>query len=268
MSDYGFATYDERTGKRVAKINSKYPVFGPKYADIKTAFRTTHISDTKTYSVRPNSVAIPTPNLPFYGVNNYYGVGTNKGYIEELVAEYEHGYDFRPLGYATVTGNITNNLVGQLQQTATSGGSSYGGNFTIYLNRQWFDVELRPSAGEILAQTNGDIAPWEYSAVAVGNMSSNAGFKVPNSVLGVFLTQYNPSATINLRDFGDIPPYRVEIDDKKVKIWKCVYWSEQVLRAKRPSFDIYHRKKLIENFAGTEIDVTVYLCPYKMEDLL
>ena len=35
MSDYGFATYDERTGKRIAKINSKYPVFGPKYADIK-----------------------------------------------------------------------------------------------------------------------------------------------------------------------------------------------------------------------------------------
>ena len=43
---------------------------------------------------------------------------------------------------------------------------------------------------------------------------------------------------------------------------------EQVLRAKQSSFDIYHRKKLIENFAGTEIDVTVYLCPYKMEDLL
>ena len=271
MSDYGFKTYNERTGKEEASINSKYPIFGPNYYDIKTAFRTTHISDIKTYNVRGNTLSIPTPNKPYYGYNNYYGVNRASGYTDYIIAEYEHGYKFRPIGYFTVTGNLVGNLVGQLQQTTTVGGSTYGGNFTVYLNKNYMDITLTPAVGELATQTGSATQAWEYVNVTVGTTGSNYDFKVPSAVPGVFLTQNNYDATIPFRGYDATPPYFVEITDTKVIIKKRVYWAEQVLRAKTPSsntFDIYERSKIIENFAGSELDFTVYLCPYKEEDLL
>ena len=53
MSDYGFATYDEKNPKkRLGTINSKWPIFGPKYANISKTFKTVHINDTYSPSYK------------------------------------------------------------------------------------------------------------------------------------------------------------------------------------------------------------------------
>ena len=271
MSNYGFVTYNEKTGKKEVSINSKYPVFGPEYNKINSTFRTTHISDTKTYPIKTASISIPTPNLPYYGIDNYYGISEYVGYDDELVTEYEHGYKFRPIGYATITGKIIGNNVGELSQTVISGTMSYGGNFTVYSNTRWLDTELTPGFGGMNSQTGGFYLPWERNSMTVGNSQYTGNFIVPDSVLGVFLSRYNVNATIGIRQGlpGTISaPYWVEIDDTKVKIWKRIYWADHIIRAKPSDYDAYERGKVRENFAGSELDITVYLCPYKLGDLI
>ena len=49
MSDYGFATYDGSVhNRRKGVVNSKWPIFGPKYTDISRCYKTFHLSDTTT----------------------------------------------------------------------------------------------------------------------------------------------------------------------------------------------------------------------------
>ena len=65
MSDYGFATFDEKTGRNEMKINSKWPVFGPEYSKIAQQFKTIHLTDTKSKTVQTASLSIPALNYNF-----------------------------------------------------------------------------------------------------------------------------------------------------------------------------------------------------------
>ena len=112
MSDYGFATYDEKTGRKAGSINSKWPIFGPRYKDIKRAFKTFHITDTKQYN--PNAMSASSVVLPPVEVGveyeqfliNQYHASVRES---EPILTIPHGYGKRPLGYATISGTFSKN---------------------------------------------------------------------------------------------------------------------------------------------------------------
>lgn len=86
---------------------------------------------------------------------------------------------------------------------------------------------------------------------------------IPNACLGVF------GSYPNTIDLGIGPnPYRVEIDDEKVYIYRSVKWTDHLVRAgyKNNTLDIRQRTQAIEDYAGSSIDVTIYLTPYSLED--
>ena len=106
MSDYGFATYDDKSGKkRLGSVNSKWPIFGPKYANIDKCFKTIHISET--YMPNYKTADLPQPVIPS---GSYYAYNDYRWHEKQLIYQYEHGYDFRPVGYAVFSGDMTVNV--------------------------------------------------------------------------------------------------------------------------------------------------------------
>lgn len=279
MSDYGFVTYDEKTGRVSEKINSKYPIFGPEYKNIATQFRTIRLVETTERSPDDISSSVAVPGWQNEWEDGYwYGKNYVQRTVEEEVFSYKHNLGKRPLGYYTVTGTITRNVRADLVQKVQAG-SGYGGKFNIYKNLT-ISRTLRPVPNTMTELAFGsNVGFWNYSIVQPYNNKSWADYvdyqciNIPNACLSAFANTPGQSNLLGDDDRnanGDIiDPYRVVIDDEKVHIYKRYHWVDNITRSgkKNGSLDIRQRTKAIEDFAGSTIDITVYLVPFSEGDL-
>lgn len=279
MSNYGFTTFDEKSGKTAVSINSKWPIFGPNYSDIKSAFKTIHFTDTTQYD--PYDMSDPSVVLPDVSNDNPFNMTGYHAYEKDLVATIPHGYKFRPVGYATISGKYVKNtrcvwdyskvqddfnefppdanLYGVKQETGGMISSAGGGISGISGNNQEI---FYTNPWEVGVITYPEFPPDDY-----GYMTSNL-FSIPGE----------NSATPDI-DLGAIPsvyrpPYSVEIDDTNVYIYRHWYWCDVWKRHKYignqlgQGWDVRARIKGVIDYAGSDFDVTIYLCPYNMEDLI
>lgn len=272
MSDYGFATYDDKTGKIAEKISYKYPIFGPEYRNIATQYKTIHINDTKVNSVRSASLTVPNMIYQYSYTGTaydiYYGDSYYVSNYDELVYRYEHGFKKRPMGYAIITGNLVRNTRTKLVQTVVAG-SNVGGNFTvtpIFTS----SVGLAPDRNGLKELGVVDIPMWNSNILTVKRLSDGGvtgkDIIIPNACMGIF-GDY-PNLT-DVKGSNTKAPYRVEIDDTYVKIYRNISWADHLVRAgyQNATLDVRERTQAIEDYAGSSLDVTLYLVPYSLEDL-
>lgn len=284
MSDYGFATYDERTGRVSEKINSKYPIFGPEYKNISNQYKTIKIFDTKVNKISdlPSSgVTIPTDGECYWISQDHY-FGENGGpqgiYEDKCIYSYKHGFKKRPLGYAIITGTLVRNLRYVLQQNQVSG-MNMGGTFRVPLSGDGVitsNIELAPRMGEISQLTISAGEPWVDPAVAVSKVAQGGVATRDIIIKDVCDNAFVRFLYYHIANSGGQPvdqsPYRVEITDTEVKIYRRTFWYDSIARAYQtaPSYAAYNvnqRTKLVEDYAGSSLDVTLYLVPYSLEDL-
>lgn len=265
MSDYGFATYDEkRKNRRLGMVNSKWPIFGPNYSEIKRAYKTIHLIDTYEPELKTEPFVKNGPN----------GVLEKRWNEKQLVYQFEHGYKFRPLGYAYFSGDININIKAIMQQTVPPGHN--WSSYTVYGNYSGSTAVLpNINSQMVVSRTNTAYSPmavipgqyiFKLTTNPVPSQTSEALLQVPSGTLGAALSwQY----TILNNQVGDVRwPYSVEIDDKYVKIYRNVYWLDTLIWLDTTGGDIDYRVKGAAYFAGTGIDCTVYLCPYSFSDML
>lgn len=276
MSDYGFATYDEKnSNKRIASINSKWPIFGPEYNNISNAYKTYHISDA-TSSVAKNvdlGISKPTTN---YGETDAYH------YDKIEVFRKKHGFKKRPLGYVIFTGNVAKNVRCYIRQYHEGGSGGWGGDFELSgVNNAIIPISssLQKQMGTAYTESGYDplATTLEDSVFTIYDGSSyfpSGDLRVPTACVSAIKTTYH---MYNGNDPDDIPvpggglvlpPYSVEITDEDIVVYKNVYSCDIWWRFDSGSSRIYDRIKGITDFAGSEVDMTVFLCPYTMEDLL
>lgn len=284
MSDYGFATYDERTGRVSEKINSKYPIFGPEYKNISTQYKTIKIFDTKVNKISdlPSSgVTIPTDGECYWISQDHY-FGENGGpqgiYEDKCIYSYKHGFKKRPLGYAIITGTLVRNLRYVLQQNQVSG-MNMGGTFRVPLSGDGVitsNIELAPRMGKISQLTISAGEPWVDPEVAVSKVAQGGVATRDIIIKDVCDNAFVRFLYYHIANSGGQPvdqsPYRVEITDTEVKIYRRTFWYDSIARAYQtaPSYATYNvnqRTKLVEDYAGSRLEVTIYLVPYSLEDL-
>ena len=265
MSDYGFATYDERSGKKIeGVVNSKWPIFGPNYSDVKRAFRTIHFTDTKQYNFR-SSPSVSRPSATRNSISQYHG------YEKVLVATIPHGYKKRPLGYVTIAGSFVKNTRGKwVYKKTTDYYDTFPPDATLENvgiesgNMQGFMNMIRPTS--------------DTGSFSVFGMNPFSGCRIvyPNNSYW-YLVQNNysiPGNNSSQEDNSgyDRPPYGVEIDEDNVYLYRYYYWSDVYKRDyyydERVVWDIEARMYGIIDYAGSDFDLTIYLCPYSMEDLI
>ena len=284
MSDYGFATYDDRTGRVSEKINSKYPVFGPEYKKISTQYKTVKIFDTTVNSTEdlPSSgVTIPTDNECYWiGQDHYFGEngGPQGIYEDTCIYSYEHGFKKRPLGYAIITGKLVRNLRYTLVQDQVSG-MDMGGDFRVPLSGDGSitdNIELAPKMGKMMQLAIGVNDAWVDPSVMVSKVAQGGvttrDIIIKDSCDNAFVRPLYYHIAYDNGQPVDQSPYRVEITDTEVKIYRRTFWYDSIARAYQtaPSYARYNvnqRTKLVEDYAGSMLDVTLYLVPYNMEDL-
>lgn len=304
MSDYGFKTLKRGSESRVdTAINAKYPMMGFDLSHRPSAYRTIHISDAKTNPFASSSTpGYSSPSLPsvgsltsiYYGFNdpqgNFHPIlgGSNKtsGYVRELIYQYEHGYDFRPAGYGIITGTINRRTRTNAIGTPVSGNYYFNGSLS---NGNWNKITAFNTTEE--SGTTQNLFPY------MNGMKADTGESLNSHLFTYALrdapSTSNPNAAVkeamwrlsiyHFTNFvqGDnvYYPYDFEIDEKYVKIYRTYYWSEiygQIYFDHtfydsgynwRYQMQDYLRVKQVEQTAGSEIDITIMLFPYKMEDI-
>lgn len=291
MSDYGFATYDEKTGQIAEKINSKYPIFGPEYNKIAAQYRTTALHDTAVNEVRDAVLSVPAADIPIvwdYSTNAGIkeGLAETHGVIEIEVASYEHNMGKRPFGYYYISGNYNKNYRYILNQVQTVGGSSAGGTFNVplsgdgvltiagYVYPKISGINLGGSINDS-SYSNSDITLSSVEILKQSEASDKKVIVIPNSCIEQFNRQiYNVQAARYDDPMNPLPndPYYVTIDDERVHIYRRVFWIENIRREKiyvngSVTDDVHQRLRVIEDYAGTDLNITVYLVPYNLEDL-
>lgn len=276
MSDYGFATYDERNyNRKEGVVNSKWPIFGPKYNDISNSYKTYHFSDTTSSVAKNVDLGLSAPGN---------GGSTYKyHYIKTEIFRRKHGYKKRPLGYVVFTGNVVKNVRCYIKQYYENGSPAYGGYFEFSgVNTATIPVMSSLQGAMRTAYTstgyNGYATTLEDGVFTIydGSTSFPQGdIKVPTSVVSrvkISYHMYDDNDDTGIPPapggYNCLPPYTVEITDEDIVVYKNVYNCDVWYRTDSGSTRVYDRVKGITDFAGTEVDMTVILCPYTMEDLL
>lgn len=268
MSDYGFATYDEKSGKRLeGVVNSKWPIFGPSYKQIKRAFRTIHFTDTQQYTFQTSS-SVVLPPAQSSAISEYHA------HEKVLIATIPHGFKKRPAGYVSISGRFVKNKRCRWEYVRSYDRWNFyppsmtlNGIVTKSGNMQSFiGGYLRPTTddGGISAFNDnyydgygeGDIAI-AYPADAPGWLANNY-YSIPGN-----------NSSVEDQNGTERPPYGVEIDDENVYIYRYWYWSDVYKRDYLDgAWDVRAREKAVIDYAGSDFDVTLYLCPYTFDDLL
>lgn len=255
MSDYGFVTYDEKTGKkRLGSINSKWPIFGPKYNDIKTAFKTYFITDTYTqpYVSSPDVVMPPAGG---------YQENMKRGVVKTLVATIPHGYNFRPVGYATFAGTFRKNVRSKWDYKRLYDASNQWAPSTTLYNTDTTDIPSVSDGDGYIHSTKLDssISEFDFNLFTV-NYPSNVYYYLKNPE-GLFVT--------NIYGGEYVYPFVVEIDETNIYIYRNTYWVDKYGRFYYSgSSDLTARSQGVVDWAGSNFELTIYLAPYSMEDLI
>lgn len=310
MSDYGFKTL--KSGKERPKdiaINAKYTNMGFDLRHKPMPFVTISINDTRTnpyatMGVRGYNPA-PRPELnqltdtgfyyrdlnfnpvPFLGkANKTYGV------VDEVIYQAEHGYNFRPAGYVIYTGKINENIqkncvgipvAGQIITTVSGYTSSnYNWNLMSSFNRSvttssMVNGTLTPNMNKMTSKygevLNDRSFLYTIRTDEVPSTSSEQTW-VSNAVFNLSMKEFQ----LHLLN-GEFP-YRVEVDDKYIKVYRTYYWCEMwgrlYMKSQSNSGDISStayiedefKIKMVEQTYGSTVDITLMLFPYKMEDIL
>lgn len=284
MSDYGFATFDERSGKRKqGEVNSKWPIFGPKYGDISHAFRTIHFTDTKQYPLRTSpSVSLP----PVTSATGYYQnvVSQFHGYEKILVATVPHGFNKRPLGYCTINGNFVKNKRCRWDYTRTTDYYNLfppsvvlnavhmkNGPMASYMGSELVAIPTDQDSYELPVFVNNGYDEGVNGAVTEPAVTypDNTYWYLSSNIFQI------PGDNSSTPDISSVsrPPYGVEIDDTNVYLYRYYYWCDVYKRGyyddgDRVVADLRARETAVIDFAGSEFDLTLYLCPYSFDDLL
>lgn len=271
MSDYGFKTSDNN---RATVLNAKNPIFGFDMRHKPRAFKTFHIVDTKTSPIHTGSVSVPSIQTGTYSWA--WNENIDASSVRELVARVKHGYDFRPVGYASISGTLKYSLNVRIQQTQVAG--SYGGNYTKNLTAQKGKPQLvlvpnisgTPFASETgvglfdatadltAADFSGTVWPWTYPK----NIMTGQGYGPAYHPEFGFDLVFCPKAI------------EVTIDDEYIYFYRNYIWSDTIRRViykdgnGNITDDLRERVKVSEQFTGSEYNVTVYLCPFPLEELL
>lgn len=264
MSDYGFKTHDD-TGK--IAINAKNPIFGFDVGHKPRAFKTFRFTDAKTYPIQTGSTATPNPTP-----SDTWGWSQNitSGVIEETLLKVKHGYNFRPVGYAVITG--TWKISSRVQITQTQRAGSYGGNYTKTLIKDIHSYELTPNPFNGIWVSSTGVSPMSGSMVFLSTTDfsgTNWSYNYPKEVMTYY--PYGTSSQM-YADANDNPIY-VEFDDRYIYIKRKRSWSDTIRRCKfvwrgTTDQDIQERVKATSQFTGSTFDVTVYLCPFPLKELL
>ena len=268
MSDYGFKTSDDN---RATVLNAKNPIFGFDMQHNPRAFKTFHIVDTKTSPIHTGSVATPNPQP----VNSWgYAQNIDYGIIRELIAQVKHGYPFRPVGYATISGTMKYSLNVHFDQTQRAG--SYGGNYSKNLTKTkgQTDYILVPNMSGLpyTAITGSGVFVPSVNLTEQDFSGSLWPYDYPRQVMT--LMPFGPTYAPELGNENGMPKcIEVEIDDEYIYFYRSYAWSDTIRRAKftyngSTSQDIQERVKIAEQYTGSEYNVTVYLCPFPLEELL
>lgn len=268
MSDYGFKTSDDN---RATVLNAKNPIFGFDMQHTPRAFKTFHIVDTKTSPIHTGSVATPNPQP-----SNTWGYAQNVDYgtIRELITQVKHGYPFRPVGYATISGTMKYSLNVHFDQTQRAG--SYGGDYSKNLTKTkgQTDYILVPNMSGIpyASITGSNIFTPSVNLTEQDFSGSLWPYDYPKQVMT--LMAFGPTYAPELESASGMPKcIEVEIDDEYIYFYRSYGWSDTIRRAKfvwdgSTSQDIQERVKISEQYTGSEYNVTVYLCPFPLEELL
>lgn len=271
MSDYGFATYDDRTGKIAQKINSKYPIFGPEYSGISAQYRTTNIIETVQNSPGPIEELDDWPDRNIQFWDGYWvGKAHVSKYRDVLISRYNHNLGKRPLCYFWVTGTVVQNCRCQNYQYLADGSSSYGGSFDQYKTFSRTG-KVGPAMNYMVQLDIPEGFIWQNQYVAVRardyGYDPTSDIEIPNACFPAFSdARYNDSVVIENQD--NLPYYAVA-DDKEVRIYRRHWWSDHMCRvgSRSGNPDARQRTKCIIDYAGTNVEITVYLVPYNLEDL-
>lgn len=271
MSDYGFKTDDKN---RATVLNAKNPIFGFDLQHTPRAFKTFHIIDTKTSPIHTGSVATPNPQPAQYSWD--WSENIDYGKVRELITRVKHGYSFRPVGYATITGTLKYGFNVSFTQTQRAG--SYGGNYSKNLTKvnQPNEYILTPNISG-LPTTN---------ITGYGSLQASTTLSTQDFSGTTWPAQY-PKDIMTYYSFGPLRhapesfwpnngmPRCIEvvIDDEYIYFYRTYIWSDSIRRVKYNSGgtiidDIQERVKVSEQFIGSEYNVTVYLCPFPIEELL
>lgn len=266
MSDYGFATKDQNGN---TAINAKNPIFGFDMGHRPMAFKTFRFRDVKTPPIHTGNVPTPNPNpVDSWG----YAQNADVGEVKELIKKVKHGYNFRPVGYATITG--TWKISSRVQITQTQRAGTWGGNYTKTLI-----VDDRPSRDLVPNQFN---FPWVADTSVSGNFPGSAVSLNPEDFSGTIWSYEYPKGVFCYSEpwgaEGWFPtqsdcPIWVEFDDEYIYFYRQWSWSDTIRRCKfvyggTIYDDIQERVKASSSFSGSQFDVTVYLCPYPLKELL
>lgn len=264
MSDYGFKTHDD-TGK--IAINAKNPIFGFDVGHKPRAFKTFRFTDAKTYAIQTGSTATPNPTpTDSWG----YAQNVTSGEITETLLKVKHGYNFRPVGYAVITG--TWKISSRVQITQTQRAGSYGGNYTKTLIKDIVSYELTPNPFNHIWVSSTGVSPSGGSMVSLTTTDfsgTNWAYEYPKSIM---TNMPYGSSSMWTPDVSDDPVW-VEFDDQYIYIKRKRSWSDTIRRCKfvwsgTTDQDIQERVKATSQFTGSTFDVTVYLCPFPLKELL
>lgn len=280
MSDYGFKTIDKNG---TVAINSKWPIYGPKYVDIKKGFKTFHIIDNHTSQYHYGSISVPA--RPGYTDNSY---STQHGVERVLIMKREHGFDKKPFGQVRISGTLKTTVRGIIQQTVnvnsgynvapftmpSYGNTASSGMYSEYYADQGF-IDYTGSRGGSYRVT----APGDPSGAVDADLTITLPpyfrmewFTGYNSVLDD-INDYTPAESYQ-KYMYDMSPYEVDIDDKYIYVYRREHWADQYVRHAEIEinngqvvYDVWQRQTFVESMHGSEFDVTVYFTPYATEDV-
>lgn len=264
MSDYGFATKDQNGDNA---INAKNPIFGFDMGHRPMAFKTFRFNDAKTYPIQTGSPATPNPQpVDSWG----YDETQSSGEIVETLLKAKHGYNFRPVGYAVITG--TWKISSRVQITQTQRAGTWGGNYTKTLIKDIQSYELTPNQFNHIWISDTGVSPMSGSMVTLTptDFSSTIwSYEYPKSVM----TGMPWGSDYGMWALKTDDPIWVEFDDQYIYIKRKRSWTDCIRRCKftwrgSTSDDIQERVKATAQFTGSQFDVTVYLCPFPLKELL
>lgn len=271
MSDYGFRTDDK---KMATVLNAKNPIFGFDMRHSPRAFKTFHILDTKTSPVHTGSVSVPSVQVGTYSWG--WAENIDGGVIRELVKKVKHGYNFRPVGYASISGKMVYSMNVRIQQTQVAG--SYGGNYTKNLVKsdQANQLILDPNISGTPFSVNTGAGRFDGSTELSEQDFSGTiwSWNAPKYIMTgqPYGPEFHPELGIEFR--GTPNSLEVKIDEEYIYFYRNYIWSDTIRRViykdgnGNITDDLRERVKVSEQFTGSEYNVTVYLCPFPLEELL
>ena len=264
MSDYGFTTKDQNG---MNAVNAKNPIFGFDMGHQPMAFKTFRFRDTNTYPIQSGNPGTPNPT----GSGWIYAETQSSGAITETLLKRKHGYNFRPVGYAVITG--TWKISSRVMVTQTQRAGTWGGNYSVELpQRDIISYELTPNQFNHIWVSSTGVSPMSGSMVFLGETDFPRtiwSYNYPKSVMTGMPWGSDGSMWALKTD----DPIWVEFDDTYIYIKRKRTWTDCIRRCKftwrgTTDQDIQERVKATAQFTGSQFDVTVYLCPFPLKELL